>query len=118
MDIIIDHPTAYAIVSVIVVMLATSLVQWTFLIKLKKHHAQQWDHAGNPTIWSDQSLLSAWPTIKYLQNKTYVSSRDTDGIKFCDSFRLPMIIGYWVTVAAFIMCLVVWMLNGWPSSWS
>ena len=111
------HPTAVAIAIVITTMLATSLIQWTFLIRLRCSHRSQWLHAGSPTIWSDQSFLSAWPTIRYLQNKAYLSSGDPGGARFCGRFRAPMVIGYWLTMAVFVGGIIVSVQNGWPSSW-
>ena len=112
-----DHPTAYAIVIVVSTMLTTSVIQWIFLLRLKAKHREQWHHAGNPTIWSDQSLISAWPTVRYLQNKMYSSSGSMPGINFCNTFRLPMVLGYWVTILVFCVGVVVSVVNGWPPTW-
>ncbi len=112
-----DHPTAYAIVVVVATMLTTSLIQWVFLIGLKNKHREQWYHAGNPTIWSDQSFISAWSTVKYLQFKNYKSSSDIHGVSFCNVFRLPMVIGYWVTILVFTGGVIVSVINGWPPTW-
>ncbi|MDE1465573.1 hypothetical protein [Spartinivicinus poritis] len=111
-----NHPTAYSIVTIISTMLLTSIIQWIFLIVLKRRHRDQWYHAGTPTIWSDQSLLSAWLTIKYLQNKLYLSSGSAGGIHFCKLFRLPMVLGYWLTIAIFSVGIIVCIMNGWPPS--
>ena len=55
------HPTAYAVVIVVTTLLATSLVQWAFLLGLKRRHRQQWNHAGNPTIWAIRALSVPGP---------------------------------------------------------
>ena len=107
-----DHPTAYAILIVVCTMLATSIIQWTFLIRLKSKHREQWYHAGNPTIWSDQSFISAWPTVKYMQSKMYLSSGSESGINFCSLFRLPIVFGYWLTILVFVLGVSVSMING------
>jgi hypothetical protein len=112
-----NHPTTYAVIITIITMLVTSVIQWTFLLRLKKSHTEQWLHAGSPTIWSDQSILSAWPTIKYLQQKIYLSSENMSGINFCNKFRSPMLIGYWLTVIVICGCIVVAIINGVPQSW-
>lgn len=83
-------------------LLATSIIQWTFLLRLKSKHREHWYHAGNPTIWSDQSFISAWPTVKYMQSKMYLSSGSESGISFCNLFRLPMVLGYWLTILVFV----------------
>ncbi|MFC4362243.1 hypothetical protein ACFOX3_08015 [Simiduia curdlanivorans] len=112
-----NHPTAHAIVVVISTMLFTSVIQWIFLLRLKSKYRDQWYHAGNPTIWSDQSFISAWPTVKYLQSKSYLSSGSGPGIGFCSLFRLPMVIGYWVTIIVFVAGVVIGIINGWPPTW-
>jgi hypothetical protein len=113
-----NHPTAYAVIAVIITMLTTSIIQWAFLLILKSKHKSQWHHAGNPTIWSDQSFISAWPTIRYLQNRMYISSGSEQGINFCENFRIPMVIGYWLTISVFIVGVIVGLINGWPPSWN
>lgn len=118
MDQIPNHPTAYAVIVVISTMLLTSIIQWAFLIRLRSKYSNQWIHAGSPTIWSDQSLLSAWPTIKYLQAKQYTSSGNFEGIQFCNYFRYPMVMGYWVTIFMFIGGVIIGINSGWPPSWS
>jgi hypothetical protein len=117
MDLSSYHPTVLAISIVVATMLATSLIQWTFLVLLRRRHLNQWRHAGSPTIWSDQSFISAWPTIRYLQNQGYWSSGDNDGAQFCHRFRYPMVIGYWLTIFVFAGGVYVAFENGFPPSW-
>ncbi len=117
MDLIPNHPTAIAVIIAILTMFFSSLIQWTFLIRLRSKHNSQWIHAGSPTIWSDQSFISAWPTIQYLKNKQYVLSGNAEGINFCGKFRYPMIIGYWTTIIVFVAVIIVGIINGWPPSW-
>jgi len=112
-----NHPTTYAVILTIITMLITSVIQWTFLLRLKKSHKEQWHHAGSPTIWTDQSILSAWPTIKYLQQRLYLSSEDISGIDFCNKFRSPILIGYWLTVTVICGVILVAIINGIPPSW-
>src|SRR5690554_3085156 len=117
MNVMSYHPTAIAIVVVGATMLATSLVQWTFLILLKRRHSAQWFHAGSPTIWRDRSLISAWSTVRYLQSRDYCFSGDHAGAAFCHRFRYPMVFGYWLTILVFVAGVSVALLNGWPPSW-
>src|SRR5690554_400232 len=117
MDLSSYHPSAIAIVTVVATMFATSLVQWTFLVLLRRRHSTQWRHAGAPTIWSDQSLMSSWPTVRYLQNQTYWNSGDSAGARFCHKFRFPMVVGYWLTISVFAAGVYVVWANGLPPSW-
>lgn len=111
------HPTAIALGVLIAAMCGGSLVQFLFLRGLRKHHPNQWQHAGCPTIWSDQSLISAWPTIRYLQQRAFCTSGDKPGAAFCQRYRPPMLIGYWLTVASFAAVLVLLFTAGWPRQW-
>lgn len=113
-----DHPTSIAILVTVLTMVTTSAIQWSFLLGLKKRHPHQWRHAGSPTIWTDQSLFSAWPTVRYLQHKAYASSGDGAGIAFCSERRLPMVFGYWMTFAVFVTAVLVAISYGWPPGWS
>lgn len=99
-------------------MLGGSAIQYTFLRGLAKRHAAQWHHAGKPTIWTDQSVLSAWPTVRYLQRQAFRASGDAAGIAFCRRYRMSMVIGYWSTVAAFAALLLSLFTVGWPTAWS
>jgi hypothetical protein len=69
------HPTAIALIYFLGMLIIGSAIQWTFLIKLKKHHSVQWEHAGKPTIFNNGDLIKAWPTTKYLL-KTYMRIQD------------------------------------------
>jgi len=111
------HPTELAIWTCLAIMLSTSAIQWTFLIRLKKRHPDQWEHAGSPTIMSDQSLTSAFGTVMYLQSRAYTYSDYQEGIRYCERFRFPMVVGYWITVAAVSSAVIVGLVNGWPPGW-
>lgn len=87
------HPTSIALGVLILAMCAGSVVQFVFLRGLRKHYPLQWDHAGRPTIWTDQSLMSAWPTIQYIQQRAYCASGDTAGAAFCHAYRAPLLTG-------------------------
>jgi hypothetical protein len=111
------HPTAIALGLLIAAMCGGSLVQFLFLRGLRKHYPNQWQHAGRPTIWSDQSLISAWPTIQYLQQNAFCGSSDRAGVAFCQRYRFPMLPGYWLTVATFTAFLALLFTVGWPVQW-
>jgi hypothetical protein len=111
------HPTGIAILVTLVAMLAGSVVQYTFLRSLRRRHPMQWQHAGSPTIWSDQSLLSAWPTISYLTHRRYRGSNDPQGVAHCEAYRTAMLALYWVTACAFAVAVIVGFVFGWPQQW-
>jgi hypothetical protein len=111
------HPTAIAVGVLAVAMLVGTVVQFLFLRGLAKRHRAQWHHAGRPTIWSDQSLLSAWPTIRYIQRRAYRASGDPAGIAFCSRYRVPLLLSYWVTVFSFIAVVLLLFTAGWPNEW-
>ena len=76
------HPTVITLIYFLGMLIVGSAIQWTFLIKLKKHHPEQWEHAGKPTIFNNGDLVKAWPTTKYLIKKLYTESNLTSGIQF------------------------------------
>ncbi|WP_445426299.1 hypothetical protein [Alishewanella sp. HL-SH06] len=114
----ITHPTAIALIYFLGMLVIGSAIQWTFLIKLKKHHPEQWQHAGTPTIISNGDLVKAWPTTKYLKQKLYKESNSSSGIKFCDLYRSPMIYGYFLTAISVPLFFASILLFGWPPAWS
>lgn len=108
------HPTVMALGALVFVMCFGSFVQFLFLRGLRKHHQEQWKHAGQPTIWTDQSLFSAWPTISYLQRRAFCSSNDSAGIVFCQRFRIALLLSYWGTVLLLVLFFVLLFTAGWP----
>lgn len=109
-----SHPTVMALGALVFVMCFGSFVQFLFLRGLRKHHQEQWKHAGQPTIWTDQSLFSAWPTISYLQRRAFCSSNDSAGIVFCQRFRIALLPSYWGTVLLLVLFFVLLFTAGWP----
>ena len=117
MNIPFHHPSAILAIALGVSMVISSIIQWSFLIGLRKKHKEQWIHAGSPTIWSDQSLMSAWPTVRYMKNKKYLDSYNELGIKFCHMYRVPFIFLYWSTVISFVLLMLSIFIFGWPKEW-
>ena len=111
------HPTVVALIYFLGMLVVGSAIQWTFLIKLKKHHSEQWLHAGEPTIMNNGDLVKAWPTTKYLMNKLYVDSGSRSGIDFCNSFRFPMLCGYFLTAISIPLFFLSIFIFGWPQGW-
>lgn len=100
-----EHPTAYIAAIAAFFMVVGSIVQWVFLITLRKKHSNLWNAMGRPTIWTDQSLFSAWPTIKFIQQKRYLSF-EASSVGFCSSFYLPLILFYSATATSLVMFFV------------
>lgn len=111
-----EHPTAYIIVITAFFMVIGSVIQWAFLLILRKKHSSLWNAMGRPTIWTDQSLFSAWPTIKFIQQKRYLSF-ESSSVSFCGSFYLPLITFYWATAISLVMFFVSIFVFGWPEQW-
>jgi hypothetical protein len=109
-----DHPTVYAMALFFAFMIGGSIVQWIFLIRLKRLDWEIWVRAGRPTIWSDRDLIRAWPTIKFLLGKKYLFTGTRVGHRFCSFYRYPLFLGYFGTCLSVIWFLVSLFLNGWP----
>lgn len=109
-----SHPTVIALIYFLGMWVIGSAIQWTFLIKLKKHHVEQWEHAGKPTIFNNGDLVKAWPTTKYLIKRFYIGSNSKSGIQFCNVYRFPMIYGYFLTAISLPLFIASIFLFGWP----
>jgi len=112
------HPTAITLIYFLGMLIIGSAIQWTFLIKLKKHHTVQWEHAGKPTIVNNGDLVKAWPTTKYLMKKNYTTSGSNTGIEFCQTYRSSMIYSYFLTAVSVPLFLLSIFVFGWPLSLS
>ena len=112
------HPTIMAVIYLLSMMIIGSAIQWTFLIKLKKHHPQQWARAGNPTIMNNGDLMKAWPTTKYLMKSKFKESGCVEGTSFCLKFRNPMVYSYFLACSSFLMFFISIFVFGWPPGWS
>ena len=108
------HPTSIALMFFLIMLVIGSAIQWTFLIKLKKHHSILWVHAGKPTIINNGDLVSAWGTTRYLMNRDYNQSENDDGIRFCESFRGAMFYGYFLTASSVPIFIFSIFVFGWP----
>jgi hypothetical protein len=111
-----EHPTAYIIVITAFFMVVGSIIQWTFLLMLRKNHSNLWYAMGRPTIWTDQSLFSTWPTIKFIQQKRYLN-HEFGSVKFCGFFHFPLVLFYWATALSLAMFFVAIFVFGWPEQW-
>lgn len=49
----------------------------------------------------------------YLLNRDYLGSLDEPGIRYCERYRVPMLVAYGVTVTAGIAAVVALALGGW-----
>ena len=112
-----EHPTAYIVVATGFFMVVGSVIQWVFLLMLRKQHSNLWNAMGRPTIWTDQSLFSAWPTIKFIQQKRYLSF-ESSSVSFCGFFYLPLVLFYWLTAISLAMFFVAIFAFGWPEQWN
>lgn len=90
-----------------------SVVSMAFLGRLKARHPQLWMHAEQPPRWQDRTLLSARSTMLYLLNRDYLGSLDEPGIRYCERYRVPMLVAYGVTVTAGIVAVVALAFGGW-----
>ncbi len=87
-----------------------SAVWATCLHRLRSRHPDQWQHAEQPLLWQDRTLISARRTMVYFQDQTYLSSLDEAGQRFCNRHRTMMLGVYWLTVmtgAALVVTLAV-----------
>jgi hypothetical protein len=94
----------------LICLLAESLTSWLFIRGSKKKHPALWGHAGCPTIMRNGDLISAWPLIRYVSRREYVTIEDPVAISFADRIRVPMVVSYWATlgsVAAFFFALLL-----------
>ena len=113
-----SHASAYAALIAAFFMTVGSVVQWSFLILVRKKYGKLWISMGRPTIWTDQSLITAWDTVKFIQYKKYASfSFDASAIKFCRRFRLPFIIFYLGACFSFVWLFISIIWLGWPEEW-
>ncbi|MES2319593.1 MAG: hypothetical protein V4631_19100 [Pseudomonadota bacterium] len=111
------HSAALVLWLLIVTMCTGSVVQFLFLRGLRKRHSSQWIHAGCPTMWTDQSIASAWPTVRYMQKREFLGSSNACGIAFCESYRTPFVTLYWLTLATFIAIVAAFGVFGVPPGW-
>lgn len=85
----------------------------TCLYRLKSRHPHQWQHAEQPLLWQDRTLLSVRRTMLYFQHQTYLFSLDEGGMRFCTRNRSMMLGAYWLTVITGAALVVTLAVSGW-----
>ena len=86
------------------------VASWVFIRRSRRYYLELWEHAGCPTLLGDSDLISAWPTNRYLLRRGYLQIGDAKARNFAEQLRLPMLVGYFgslASVAGFFICLFV-----------
>ena len=111
------HPTAIFLYVWVLIMISGTVYQYRFYKYLEKNHVMIWKDVGCPTIWSDQSLATAWPTVKYMKDRWYEDLTDTVGVEYCDKNRTKFLYWFWAsaTSAAIFACFLFGI--GLPPAW-
>lgn len=108
-----NQVTVAACVLFILAMAVETTVRLIFLRFLEMRHPGQWQHAAQPALWMDRTILSARSMMLYLQRRTYLASVDWDGGSYCDRHRTIMLTAYWFTVTTGATALIAIALYGW-----
>jgi hypothetical protein len=111
-----SHPTIVAGFLFVIGLCAESWFSWRFLHRLKHQHEKLWAEMGFRTIWTDAGLISAYGTIKYLKDRSYSGHDNANDIKFCEAYRMPMLITYWLAWAGLALFFISIFVFGGPQS--
>jgi hypothetical protein len=68
---------------------------------------------GGPTGWTEGTLFDALGTYWYLFRRGYQQRGNTDEKRFCEQFRVPMLVTYVAALVSIAVCffftgLLIW----------
>ena len=95
----------------VVCLLTGSWYHWRFIKTARNNFPELWEDMGEPTIWTDSTLIDSFGTYKYIYQRQYKKRQNDQEIAFCERFRNPMIATYicaLLSVIVFIAGLFIW----------
>jgi len=105
------HPSIKSFALFFAMLCFASWFHWRFLRRVRREFPSLWQDIGSPTGWTDSTLLDAFGTYWYLFRRRYQSRGDSDETRFCERFRLPMLVTYvaaLLSAAVFFIGLLIW----------
>jgi len=105
------HPFWATFVIFIALLFPASWCHWRFLRRARREFPSLWRDMGQPTGWTDGTLIGAFGTYWYLFRRSYRKRGDASAIQFCERFRLPMLVTYaaaLISCGVFLLGLLVW----------
>jgi hypothetical protein len=105
------HPFWTSFVVFFVMLCIASWYYWRFLRRVRRQFPSLWGDMGHPTGWTDSTLFDAFGTYWYLLRRRYQKRADADETRFCEQFRMPMLVTYVATLVSltvFLGGLLIW----------
>jgi hypothetical protein len=105
------HPFWLSFAVFFIMLCIASWDHWWFLRSVRRKFPSLWQDIGRPTGWTDSTLFDAFGTYSYLFQRRYHKRADTDETRFCEQFRMPMLVTYAaaiVSASIFFIGLLVW----------
>jgi hypothetical protein len=98
------HPfwTSFAVFCVILCI--ASWYHWRFLRCVRREFPSLWRDMGGPTGWTEGTLFDALGTYWYLVRRGYQQRGNTDEKRFCEQFRVPMLVTYVAALVSIAVC--------------
>lgn len=90
-----------------IALLVESWFSWRFLRRLKRDFPRLWEESGERTIWTDGTLIDAWPTIRFLWRREYEATATREEVAFCEEYRLPVTLSWAAAALSVAMFFVV-----------
>jgi len=111
------HSTAIFLYVWVLIMMSGTIYQYRFYKYLEKNHVMIWEDVGRPTILSDRSLGTAWPTVKYMKDRCYADLADSRGVEYCDQNRKKLLYWFWASAASAVIFACFLFGVGLPPAW-
>ncbi|ALN92439.1 MULTISPECIES: hypothetical protein [Lysobacter] len=102
--------TALALIAFLMALLLEVLICLSFERRLRRLHPAQWRHSRENATGVRRG---ARMLMIYLRDRSFRSSLDRDGVRYCNRNRSAMLISYWATPAAGLVLLGIACTTGW-----
>jgi hypothetical protein len=109
------HPTLISVWAFLLGAVAEGWYSWDYLTKLRRTYPLLWERSGRRTIWTDGTIIDAWPTIRFLWRREYLAIANAEERGFFERYRMPMVVSWALSGIAVIAFLASVSTLGWPN---
>jgi hypothetical protein len=83
--------------------LASSLLNYIFLRRLRLRHSHAWENLGRPTLIANNSPQNSLATMRYIMSAEYKELDDPGFVRYCNFLRLFNVLTLVLVASAIVL---------------